>query len=227
MYTLDVMHESSLHMALKQFYIQDGGFSEWWLDGYWIDVYQRGQLIEIQTGNFGSLRSKLESLLEEFPIRLVYPIPRQRFIVMRDQDQTLLWRRRSPKRGRYEDLFNELVYIVQFVRHPNFSLEVLITSEEEQRQKDGLGSWRRRGVSILDRRLIGILDRSLFLEPSDYSRFLDPVTSQQFTNRDLASQLSISNRLAAKITYCLSQFGLIDKIGKRRNAFLFQKTDCA
>lgn len=224
LYTLDALYESSLHAALKQFYLQEGGFAEWWLDGYWIDVYKGGLLIEIQTGNFGSLRSKLESLLEDYPIRLVYPIAGQRFIVMKDQHQNFMWRRKSPKKGRFEDVFGELVYIIQYVNHPNFSLEVLIISEEEQRRNDGLGSWRRRGVSIIDRRLISILDHSLLLNSADYERFLEPMQEQQFTNLDLASSLHLSRRLASKMTYCLVHLGLIARVGKRKNAYVFQRT---
>jgi len=224
LYTLLIVYESSLHASLKQFYLQEGGFSEWWLDGYWIDVFKQGQLIEIQTGNFSSLRSKLDSLLNDYPIQLVYPVARQKYIVMKDPHWNFMWRRKSPKFGRFEEIFNQLVYIIKYVKNPNFSLEILITSEEELRRDDGLGSWRRRGVSIIDRRLIGVLDRWLLLDPGDYARFLDPLGDRKFTNLELAAELKISRRLAGKMTYCLTQLGLISCIEKRKNAYVFQRT---
>ncbi|MCZ7553859.1 MAG: hypothetical protein B6D39_03440 [Anaerolineae bacterium UTCFX2] len=224
MYTLPAVHESSLHSSLKQFYLQDGGFSEWWLDGYWIDVFKQGQLIEIQTGKFSSLRSKFDALLNDYPIRVVYPIARQKFIVMNDRHSNFVSRRKSPKSGRFEEIFNQLIYIIKYVNNPNFSLEILITSEEELRRNDGLGSWWRRGVSIIDRRLVSVLDRWLLLEPADYARFVDPLCDQQFTNTELAARLKIPRRLAGKMTYCLAQLGVISCIEKRKNAHIFQRT---
>jgi hypothetical protein len=218
------MRESSLHLALKDFYTQDGGFTEWYLDGYMIDVYKDGLLIEIQTGNFSSLKTKLESLLNHYPIRLIYPIAKEKYIVMKDPDRSFLWRRKSPKKGRIEDLFYELVFITPFIFHPNLSLEILITSEEEERLRDGRGSWRRAGISISDRRLVGILDRILFMNISDYRIFVPSTLELEFTNLELALNLSISKRLASKMTYCLANIGLLEKVGKQKNFNIFKRT---
>src|SRR5688572_30856194 len=46
-------------------------------------------------------------------------------------------RRKSPKKGRVEDLFWELVSIPQLLMNPNFSLEVLMISGEEVRRYNG------------------------------------------------------------------------------------------
>jgi hypothetical protein len=54
-------------------------------------------------------------------------------------------RRKSPKRGRLEDLFWELVSIPQLLSNPNFSLEVLMIRGEEVRRYEGKRAWRRRG----------------------------------------------------------------------------------
>ena len=219
------MQESSLHSRLKRFYTQDGGFTEMWVDGYLIDVVKGNQLIEIQTGNFGALRTKLDHLLKQFQVRLVYPIAREKHIVLKDREYTLLSRRKSPKRGRVEHVFHELVHITSVLDHPNFSLEVVITSEEEERIKDGLGSWRRGGISILDRRLVGILERTLFKTPVDYLAILPETLDQEFTNSDLSKTLKVPLRLASKISFCLYQMRLLDKAGRRGRALLYLKND--
>jgi len=217
------MHESSLHLGLKQFYTQDGGLVEWWVDGYQVDVFKDGLLIEIQTGNFSALKSKLERLLEKHPVHVVYPVALEKTIVIKDPHSDTILRRKSPKKGRVEHVFNELIYIVDAVRHTNFSLEVLLTSEEEERIKDGLGSWRRNGVSILDRRLVSILGRETLGLLGEYSRFVPTNLHQDFTNADLADQLRIAQRLASKMTYCLSRWGILERTGKRGRAFVFSK----
>lgn len=217
------MHESSLHYGLKQFFIQDGGFCEWWVDGYLVDVFKDGSLIEIQTGNFNAIKTKLGRLLENHPVHVVYPVAFEKFILLKDVHNGIIWRRKSPKRGRVEEVFNELIYIVDAVRHSNFSLEVILTSEEEERIKDGLGSWRRGGVSIRDRRLVSILGRESVRELSEFGRFIPNNLNRDFSNADLAKQLRIALRLASKMTYCLSRWGILEKTGKKGRAFLFSK----
>ncbi len=148
-----MMQETTLHAELKEIYRLDGGQVETWVDGYLIDVVKPDLLIEVQTRNLGALKKKLEDLLDNHPIRLVHPIAKEKFIVLINPDGKVVSRRRSPKKGKIEDLFYGLVYVAKWVNHPNFSFELLLTSEEEQRIDDGLGSWRRKGVSIQDRRL--------------------------------------------------------------------------
>ena len=104
----------------------------------------------------------------------------------------------------------------------NFSLEVLLIEEEELRCNDGRGSWRRRGVSVKDRKLLNVFDRIGFEDSRDFLEFLPKEVSGCFTNKVLALKLGISIRLAQKITYCLRKMGAISVIGKKRKEMLFQ-----
>jgi hypothetical protein len=217
------MQETSLHARLKQFYIQDGGFSETWVDGYLIDVVKDGLLIEIQTGNFSALRAKLTSLIPTYPMRIVYPIPMEKYILTKNQAYSLVSRRRSPKKGRIEYVFNELIYIPQFISHPNFSMEILLTGEEEERIDDGKGSWRRHGISILDRRLVSIFQRTLLEAREDFAAMLPRTIGSEFTNLELAGALKLPKRLASKMTYCLAQMHVVERGGKKGRAFVYHR----
>ena len=87
-------------------------------------------------------------------IRLVYPIAQEKWIVKLAKDNSVgFTRRKSPKRGRVEDLFWEMVSFP--FANPNFSLEVLMIREEEVRRYDGKRKWRRRGWVIEERRIGG------------------------------------------------------------------------
>ncbi len=72
------MGEKTLHQQLKAIYAVQGGQSETRLNGYQIDVQTPERLIEIQTRNFGALRPKLDALLPDYSLRVVYPIARPR-----------------------------------------------------------------------------------------------------------------------------------------------------
>ena len=215
------MFESSLHAHLKSFYIQDGGSTEIWVEGYLVDVVKDQELIEIQTGNFPALKTKLENLLRSNRVCVVLPIALEKYIIVRDSDLNVISRRRSPKRGRIEHLFYNLVYIAKLAAHPNFSLEVLMTSEEEDRVADGRGSWRRRGVSIENHRLVSILQRASYPDPEAYLSLIPADIPSVFTNLELSKTAGIPIRLASKMTYSLLQMGVLEKRGHSGRAILY------
>ena len=81
---------------------------EEWVDGYLIDIVRGDQLIEIQTGNFSAIKAKLEDLVRNHPVRLVHPIAQTKWIVRLDARGERISKRRSPRKGRLEDVFLEL-----------------------------------------------------------------------------------------------------------------------
>jgi hypothetical protein len=219
---IGTMQEKSLHAALKAWYMLPGDRSEVTVDGYMIDIVRHGLLIEIQTRNFAALKRKLSALVEHHAVRLVYPLPYEKWIVNISEDgRTLLGRRRSPKRGGLEQVFNELVSLPQLVCKQNFSLEVLLVREEETRRKTSPHRWNRRGWSPVDRQLIEVVDSITFTSPSDYGKMLPPALGPQFTSRDLSNALDRSHRLAQKMTYCLRGMGVIDVVGKQGQSLLY------
>lgn len=215
--------ESSLHASIKQIYKTEGALEEVRLDGYWIDIVSGDQLIEIQTGNFFAIKAKLEQLLERHPIRLVHPIPLNKWIVQPGADIGSLTRRKSPRRGRIEDVFRELIYIPHLIRHPNFTLEVVLTTEEELREADGRGSWRRKFISIIDRRLIEIIETRRFSTPNDFLSMIPSALMSGFTNRNLSDNLHIPLRLAGKMTYCLRNAGLLQIFRKEGRHLIYMR----
>lgn len=215
------MNEYTLHSAIKQWYSLPGDMLEVNIGGFVVDVVQGSLLVEIQTKNFSAAKRKLQRLVGDHKVRLVYPIAKQKWIVRVAQSGEPLSRRKSPKKGRLVDLFHELVRLPDLIEHRNFSLEVLMIEEEEVRCNDGRGSWRRRGVSIKDRKLISVTERVLFKDEKDFLRFLPGELPDPFTNKDLSVRVAVSVNLARKITYCLKKMGTIAEVGKRGRELLF------
>lgn len=215
------MQESSLHNALKNWYVQPGDVLEVAVEGYFIDLVRGKLLVEIQTRNFAALKPKLAVLVENHPVRLVHPIAQERWIVRRPRPDQPATRRKSPRHGRFEHLFSELVRIPQLIAHPNFSLEILLTREEEILEADGRGSWRRKGWSIADRKLLEVVDRLTLSTPQDFERFLPASLPQPFTTQDLSQAAAIPRPLAGKAVFCLSRMGLIEFCGKRGKSHLY------
>jgi len=215
------MQESSLHRSLKEVFSSVDSRQEVWVDGYLVDVSSGNQIIEIQTGSFYKIKPKLEALLPTHQILLVHPIAREKWICRRDGQQVR--RRRSPRRGRFEDLYYELVGIPRLLVHPNLTLEVIFIQVEEIWQNDGRGSWRRKGWSIVERQLVSILERIVINRPDELARRLPSDLEEPFTVRELAEKAKLNPRLAAKMTYCLTEMGVLQIVGKRGRSRLFTR----
>jgi hypothetical protein len=223
---IGTLGEKKLHSALKAWYSRPGDRVEAEVDGFHIDIVRRRLLIEIQTGNFSSQKRKLNTLIEEHPVRLVFPIAQEKWIVRLASDgTTLLGKRKSPRRGNIYDLFAELVSLPDLIEERNFSLEVLLIREEEVHRDDGRGSWRRKGWSIFDRCLIEVVDAYLFKNSADFLKLVPQNLPERFTTRDLAEAIAQPHWLAQKMAYCLRHMRLIQGVGKKGNALLYAVTD--
>lgn len=219
---IGLLNEKALHAALKEWYALPGDRFEVPVDGFIVDIVRDGLLLEIQTGNFSSIKSKLRSLLYSHPIRLIYPIAQEKWIVRSAKgDAGEITRRKSPRRGRVEDLFGEMVSIPELLLDRNFSLEVLMTREEEVRRYEGKRRRLMRGWAVEERQLLEVVDRKLFGQPTDWLHFL-PDGLDSFTTRDLAEAIGIGTDLAQKMAYCLRNARVVEMTGKRGRANLYR-----
>ena len=215
------MVENSLHEGVKLWYAEPGDLIEENVEGYIVDVVRGEQLIEIQTSNFSAIKKKLAKLIHHRPVRLVHPVSQRKWIVRIDGDGKMISRRRSPRMGRVEDVFLELVYMPDLIQESNFSLEVLLVHSEEVLIDDGRGSWRRRGWSIHDRRLLEVLESHLFSEPRDFHGLLPESLRPEFTTRQLSETLGLRLNIAQKMVYSLRHMEAIEGIGKRGRAHVY------
>jgi hypothetical protein len=222
---IGTLNEKPLHAALKEWYARPDDQFEVPLDGFIIDILRGNLLVEIQTRNFAAIKRKMSELTEIHSVRLVYPIALEKWIVKlaRDENSTQS-RRKSPKRGTPEQVFEELVSFPELLARRSFSLELLLIQEEEVRRYDGTKSWRRKGWVTHERRLLQVVDRQLFETPADMGALVPSMLDEPFTTSDLASAIGRPRRLAQKMAYCLRKMGAITAVGKCGNAILYTRT---
>jgi len=213
---------TELHLALQGLYAGDDGVIEAAVGSYRADVLRGGVCYEIQTGSFGAIRRKLEKLLQHQRVVLVYPVAQQKLIVQIDGEGREVSARRSPKRGRMVDVFAHLMHLRGLLAHPKLQLEVVLTVERELRRKDGMGSWRRGGVSLVGRELIEVVEVQRFKRPADLKRLLPKELPREFTTADLRETLSLRGGLAGKMAYALRELAVIEQVGKRGNALVYR-----
>lgn len=228
---IGTLNEAPLHADLKAWYAEPGDRLEVPLEGRHIDLVRGELLVEIQTRGFSALRAKLSELLARHPVRLVHPIAAEKWIVRVDGEGRVLGRRRSPRRGRLEDVFGELVSLPRLLLRPNFSCEVLLVQEEEVRRHApgpeappwrSRRAWRRKGWVVVERRLVAVLERRLLRGPSDLLQLLPSDLPSPFTTADLATRLEVTRDLAQKMAYCLREVGAIETRARGRAGCLYR-----
>jgi hypothetical protein len=216
--------ETTLHRQLKEHYAGRNPRCEVRVGGFRIDAVRRGTLIEIQHGSLAAIRRKVATLLESHRVIVVKPIVAEKAIVkLTRRGGRILHQRRSPKRGRLIDLFDELVHFTSVFPHPRLVLEVPLVSIEERRYP-GHGRrrrWRANDHVVEDQRLVAIHEAHHFRTAADLLQFLPPDLPQPFNTADLAVALQIPRWVAQRIAYCLSKSGAAIQTGKQGNARLY------
>lgn len=223
---IGTLNEKPLHAALKEWIGKPNDRFEVSVDGFVIDIVRGDRLFEIQTRNFASLKGKLHRLAAGHRVRLIYPIAQEKWIVKLPEDgggEDRQRRRKSPKRGRIDHVFGELVSFPKLLANPNFELMVLLIQEEEVRRHDNARGWRRRGWITHERRLLDVVDQRLFRTPEDMAAFLPPDLPEPFTTSDLSKAIGQPQRLAQKMAYCLREMGMIHQVGRRSCAILCER----
>ncbi len=218
------LNERSLHAALKAWCSRPGDLNEMTVDGYVVDVVRGELLIEVQTAGMGSIKHKLSTLALGHDVQLVYPVVAEKMIRTLDGDgETVLRQRRSPTRLSWASLFDELVYCPHLLMVPRLELVAVKVAVTEVRCADGTGSWRRKGISIVDTLLDRVLETRTFRSAEDLLDLLPPTLEEPFTHRELAAALGVRMATAQRASYCLRQLGLLREVGRRSHALLIER----
>ena len=112
--SIGVLKEKPLHAILK-----------WWLDdnpahheiclscGKVADVFDGTTVTEVQTGSFSPLRKKLEVLLPDYPVTVVHPVVRRKYLswIHPETGETSA-PRKSPRVGSFADGGKQLIYLL-------------------------------------------------------------------------------------------------------------------
>jgi len=219
---INTWNESLLHEELKTFFRGENGQTEVPIEGSICDIVNEdGSIIEIQTSNLGILKQKLSKLLLSRKVTLVYPIAKNILVETWGVDNSLISRRKSPKHGTIFQLFKELTGIVGLLNHTNLILMVLFVDIMEIRIKDGKGSWRSKGVSKKDKKLLKMHESLEFKTLMDYGRLIPASVPELFTVKDL--QKAGAGIHAGRMAWVLRNCGCIKVYGKKGNAFIYYR----
>jgi len=214
--------ESSLHRALKYRYAE-GGDTEKEVAGFIADgVNREGEIIEVQIGSFAPLKKKMTAFASLGRVTIIHPIIITKYIEVFDNKGKKLYCRKSPRKGSEWDLFKNLVYAPELALVPGLGIELALVDVKEKRIQDGKGSWRRKGVSIVDRELAAWHSKICLDKPAHFRRFIPFTEKEEFSAAQLAKKAGISADLSYKTIYVLNKINVIHKTGKKDRAWFYQ-----
>lgn len=217
--------ETTLHRQLKTIYSKSPDQIEQKLGNYRIDVVNGDQLIEIQHSSLNSIRDKVQDLVGDHRLKVVKPLVfKKRIVRLNRKGGSVVSRRWSPKKGDLLDLFDELIYLRDVFPNPNLEIEVPTVSIEEWRYK---GNGRKRRIrkdnyQLQDQLLLEVHDTISISEPADLLQLLWPLKKSRFNTAELAKFLEVPRWRAQKIAYTLAHCGVIRKVDKQGNAYVYQ-----
>ncbi len=104
--------------------------------------------------------------------------------------------------------------------HPNLTLEVVITVEEEVRAVSESRKRRRRNWVSLDRRIVDVVATHSSASMADLFAMVD---AERFITNDIARAMRSSHRLGQQAAFCLREAGVSEICGKDGNALVYRR----
>ncbi len=194
------------------------------------DIYDDGDIYEVQTGGFFPLRDKVAWYLAHTAARVtvVHPMAAVRYLSRVDPATgDVISRRRTAGRGRVRDVARELYWLSDFIGDPRFTLRLLLLEIEEYRLDDG--SCRGRRGSRYERFPTALHGDVTLREPADYAAYFLPVAlPSSFTAADYTRATGIRGKSAYSMVHLLEKLELVreseERVGRARGYEVIERT---
>ena len=223
---IGTLSEKTVHAVLKNYYEPDEDKQEIPIENFVADIYSQGEIIEIQTRQFNKMRDKLKCFLSLYPVTIVYPIPREKWLIWIDEESgEASPKRKSPAKGNPYLAFIELYRIKRLLKDPNLRLKIVLLDMEEYRLLNGWSRDKKKGSTRFDRiptQLVKEVDITCL---QDYLQFVPWELAESFTSKDFAKAAHIPVSLARTVLNILNYVGVVEQVGKAGNSFLYQAVE--
>ncbi|MBQ8293070.1 MAG: hypothetical protein IJX78_04580 [Bacilli bacterium] len=131
--SIGTKQERTLHQYLKYYFCDNPDYHEQKCGSYIVDILKNEQIIEIQTSSFNAMRKKLESLLPNYPITIVYPIIVEKKIHNYDENGQFVSSKKSPKKEHPLKIGKELYKLNHILNNKNLNFICTILKIDEHR----------------------------------------------------------------------------------------------
>ncbi len=232
--------ETLLHNKIKALYVTNENvksevYQKINTKNFRFDVFddEKSMIYEIQRSSLGGRFSqKIQTLLDStnYQIRIIHPIVHKQKVTRLDGDNKIS----TSYRNFYTHVYHFFEHLVHFKVSYQERLQFDILLVYEHLFKQFSGYYQRTGrrrFYTSDRDLVSIDHVKKIRCKEDFYTFLPIDLPTHFTNQDLFNSFTFkrksrrNSRLPGKITYSLCQLGLLERVGKKRNAHVFSRRD--
>ena len=221
---IGTLREKTIHSVLKYYYAPDPAYHEIRIGSYVADICMDGEIYEVQTRNFNTMRSKLEYFLQEHDVTIIYPVAHTKWLSWLDMETgELSPKRKSPKTGTFYQIIPELYKIKMFISNPRLHFIISLIDVEETRYLNGWSRNKKRGSSRMDGIPVALFDEIRIDTFDDYMVFLPDTLPERFTSKDLVKTAKTPLGSAGTLLNVLLDTKIIDRVGKTGNSYLYQK----
>ena len=209
--------EKTIHQFLKYFISNDSKNHEVHIDKNIVDVLIDNHIYEIQTKGFNNLRIKLEKLLPNYLITIVYPVVYTKLIYKVDENGEVVDIRKSPKKTHPLSIGEELYKIKSFLKHPNLSFKIVVFDVEEY-DTTRVNRRKQTRLSKIDqypKKILSIYDINNVL---DWQQLIPDM--KDFSTKDFMKETKLSLKKTSHALNVLRYLEVIWVTNKKGNAFI-------
>ena len=220
---IGTLQEKRLHWVIKHYLCDNEDYHEVGLANtrFVSDVRIGNLIFEVQTGDFYPMKKKIEYYLSktDCDITIVHPIPLVKWISWIDpKTREISPRKRSPQKGRAEDLLPQLYCLIPHLQNPRLHYQLLFLEAEDFRLLNGRRSRdRKKGAEKYERIPLALLGEMELQTPSDFLQFIPAELPSHFTVKQFSTLTGIRGRDAYSAVRALAGLGLFaaaDPIGR-------------
>lgn len=221
---IGTLSEKTVHAVLKYYYAPKEIYHEHKIGSYVADILIDGEIIEIQTRNFNTLRRKLDAFLPDHEVTIVFPVAHNKWLRWIDEETgEISEKRKSPKTGSLYAIIPELYRIKNYLKDPHIHFTISLIDVVESRLLNGWSEDKKKGSTRDDGIPIGIYDEIHILDAKDYLKLLPESLPELFTSKDYKRCAKISQHDAVIGLNILYYMEVIDRVSKSGNAFIYKK----
>ena len=127
------LSEKTVHLVLKNYYVPDEKYHEINIvKKYVADACMEGEIYEIQSKSFYTMKDKLDCFLKEYEVTIVYPVAINKFIRYIDPETGEIYeKRKSTKKGGLLDIVPELYGIKDYLKNKKLHFIICFIEMEE------------------------------------------------------------------------------------------------
>jgi hypothetical protein len=221
--------EHRVHGALKYLFQPCDDFHEIKLEGFICDATDRdyNEVFEVQTRAFDRLRDKLSKLLLSHPVTVIYPVIAEKRLIVLYEESGETSIRKSTKKGKLTDIFEELYKIREFLSFPMLKIKIVVMHADETRLYAGTKESRKsrqkpKNVTRVPTKLIEVMDVAY---PKSYLELLPKSLPDSFNSSDLAKAIASSRQRAGSILHLLNELGFVTRTGRNKKGYIYVRSN--